>query len=98
MNDLNSNDPKDDTNNPQDDQIKNAQADTSDQDLQDPDDVKHKQAQPPSVVGEEDPFSGDSTSSESPDIDDELQKVGLSGDNAGIKPLGVEEELEEEAA
>ena len=35
---------------------------------------------PPSVTGEEDPFSGDATSSESPDIDEELKKVGLHGD------------------
>ena len=68
-----------------------------DLDLIDKEDKKHEEVKPPSVVGEEDPMSGDATSSESPDIDDELSKVGLTGDNDGIKPLGVEEELNEEA-
>ncbi len=54
----------DDQNNPQDDNL----------DLVDPDDSKHQAAKPPSVTGEEDPFSGDATSSESPDIDEELKK------------------------
>ncbi|OGD87541.1 hypothetical protein A3J17_03205 [Candidatus Curtissbacteria bacterium RIFCSPLOWO2_02_FULL_40_11] len=48
---------------------------------------------PPSVTGEEDPFSGDATSSESPDIDEELKKVGLHGDEQGAKELDVDEEL-----
>ncbi len=60
----------------------------------DDDDLKHQQAKPPSVVGEEDPFSGDATSSESPDIDVELEKVGLSGDEEGIKPLGVDKDVD----
>ncbi|KKP93632.1 MAG: hypothetical protein UR98_C0003G0002 [Parcubacteria group bacterium GW2011_GWA1_36_12] len=51
---------------------------------------------PPSVAGEEDPFSGDATSSESPDIDEELEKVGLHGDEEGVKPLSIGNELEEE--
>lgn len=53
---------------------------------------------PPSVLGEEDPFSGDSTSSESPDIDEELEKVGLHGDEHGVHELDVDEELEDEAS
>lgn len=40
----------------------------NDQDLQDPDDIKHQMVKPPSVTGEEDAFSGDMPS-ESPDID-----------------------------
>ena len=48
---------------------------------------------PPSVAGEENPFSGDATSSESPDIDEELKKVGLHGDEQGAKELDVDEEL-----
>ncbi|MDO8486992.1 MAG: hypothetical protein Q7S45_01715 [Candidatus Curtissbacteria bacterium] len=52
---------------------------------------------PPSVTGEEDVFSGDATTSESPDIDEELKKVGLHGDEAhGPGPLNVDEELQEE--
>ncbi len=50
----------------------------------------------PAVPGEEDPFSGDATSSESPDIDEELEKVGLTSDENGVRPLDVDEELEEE--
>lgn len=58
------------------------------------DDTKHQQAKPPSVTGEEDVFSGDATASESPDIDEELEKVGLHGDEEeNPKPLGVDEEL-----
>lgn len=72
------------------------------QDLVDPDDVKHQQSKPPSVTGEENAFSGDATTSESPDIDKELEKVGLSGDNpnASPDPLGVDREIDqdEEAA
>jgi len=57
------------------------------------DDLKHQEAKPPSVVGEED-ISGDMPA-ESPDIDEELQKVGLKGDDEeGPKPLGVHEDLE----
>ncbi len=53
----------------------------------------------PAVTGEEDVFSGDATTSESPDIDDELKKVGLHGDeDHGPGSLNVDEELEEEAA
>ncbi len=51
----------------------------------------------PSVTGEEDPFSGDATNSESPDIDAELAKVGLHGDDddqAGS--INVNQELDEE--
>lgn len=66
-------------------------------DDQSDDDFKHQHAKPPSVAGEEDVFSGDATSSESPDIDEELEKVGLSGDSdKGIKPLAVISELKEE--
>lgn len=92
----------DQKNDPQDDQQQNDQNQptpkTDDLDLVDPDDIKHQQSKPPSVIGEEDPFSGDATSSESPDIDEELGKVGLSGDEKGVKPLDVEDELEEEVA
>lgn len=42
----------------------------------------------PSVLGEENPFGGDATDSESPDIDKALSDVGLSNDDGGIKPLG----------
>ena len=57
------------------------------------DDQKHQDTKPPSVVGEED-ISGDMPA-ESPDIDEELQKVGLKGDDdEGPKPLGVNEDLE----
>ncbi|OGD94818.1 hypothetical protein A3A48_01185 [Candidatus Curtissbacteria bacterium RIFCSPLOWO2_01_FULL_37_9] len=58
------------------------------------DDIKHEQAKPPSVTGEEDVFSGDATSSEAADIDDELNQVGLHGDEEGIKPLGGHDDLE----
>ncbi len=52
---------------------------------------------PPSVTGEEDVFSGDATTSESPDIDEELEKVGLRGDeDHGPSSLDVDEELNEE--
>lgn len=65
---------------------------------QNDDDLKHEIAKPPSVLGEEDPFSGDATSSESPDIDEELEKVGLKGDSEeeDPSPLGLSEELAEE--
>ena len=66
-----------------------------DQDLIDPDGKKHQKAKPPSVTGEEDAFSGDMPA-ESPDIDEELGKVGLSGDEEGPKPLGVTNELDED--
>lgn len=60
------------------------------------DDAKHQEAKPPSVSGEEDAFSGDMPA-EPPDIDEELEKVGLKGDSEeGIKPLGVSDELHEE--
>lgn len=60
------------------------------------DDAKHQKAKPPSVTGEEDAFSGDMPA-EPPDIDEELEKVGLKGDDEeGIKPLGVASELQEE--
>ncbi len=42
----------------------------------------------PSVLGEENPFGGDATDSESPDIDKALSDVGLANDDDGIKPLG----------
>jgi len=58
------------------------------------DDLKHQVVKPPSVVGEED-ISGDMPT-ESPDIDEELGKVGLSGDEEGIKPLGLDQDLTEE--
>ena len=51
---------------------------------------------PPSVLGEESP-SGDATSSESMDIDEELQRVGLHSDNdEGPQSLDLEDELKEE--
>ena len=55
------------------------------------DDTKHQQAKPPSVTGEEDVFSGDATSSESPDIDEELKKVGKEIDPEHPEPLRSEE-------
>lgn len=42
----------------------------------------------PSVLGEENPFGGDATDSESPDIDSALAAVGRSNDDDGVKPLG----------
>ena len=60
------------------------------------DDAKHQQSKPPSVAGEEDVFSGDATTSESPDIDEEMEKVGLHGDEEGVKPLGLDGELQDE--
>lgn len=64
-------------------------------DIVNPDDVKHQQAKPPSVTGEEDTFSGDMPQ-ESADIDEELEKVGLHGDEEGVKPLGVKGQIDEE--
>lgn len=55
-------------------------------DIVDPDDTKHQQSKPPSVTGEEN-ISGDMPV-EPADIDEELKKVGLEGDEKGIKPLG----------
>ena len=66
-----------------------------DQDLIDPDGKKHQKAKPPSVTGEEDAFSGDMPA-EPPDIDEELGKVGLSGDEEGPKPLDATSELDED--
>ena len=60
----------------------------------DPDDVKHEEAKSPAVAGEEDAFSGDMPA-ESPDIDAELEKLGLRGDVDGVRPLGVDEEIQE---
>ena len=60
------------------------------------DDDDQKVTQTPAIADEEDVFSGDATSSESPDIDEELEKVGLKGDENGIRPLDIDEELEEE--
>lgn len=56
------------------------------------DDLKHQASKPPSVLGEEDAFSDD-TPAESPDIDEELGKVGLPSDENGPKPLGSNEEV-----
>lgn len=42
----------------------------------------------PSVLGEENPFGGDATDSESPDIDKALSDLGRSNDDEGVKPLG----------
>ena len=60
------------------------------------DDDHNKPNQSPAVLDEEDVFSGDATSSESPDIDEELEKVGLKGDDDGVRTLDIDEELEEE--
>ncbi len=62
--------------------------------IDDDDDVKGTQT--PAIADEEDVFSGDATSSESPDIDEELEKVGLKGDQHGVRSLDIDEELEEE--
>ena len=62
------------------------QPSTSD-DLQDPDDVKHQQSQPPSVTGEEDVFSGEAPQ-ESADIDKEMGKIGADLDPEHPTPLG----------
>ena|SRR3989344_3540913 len=90
-------DPQDNTQEPTDEDLNHA---GDDLDLTDPLDKKREDAEPPSVKGEEDPFSGDSTSSESPDIDAELAKVGLHGDDpdGAPDPLGVANELDDEVA
>lgn len=81
-----------DQNNPADPPGGNGQDNSLDE--VDPDDLKHQQAKPPSVLGEED-VSG--TAPEEPmNIDEELQKFGLHGDDKGIKPLGVKSELDQE--
>lgn len=59
----------------------------NDQDLSDPDDIKHQKSKPPSVTGEEDAFSGNMPQ-ESPDIDEELEKIGEDVDPEHPKPLG----------
>lgn len=45
----------------------------------------------PAVVGEQDVFSGDATSGEAADIDDELAKVGLENDADGPKDLSSDD-------
>lgn len=64
----------------------------------DPDDAKHEEAKSPSVVGEEDPFSGDATNSESPDIDNSLKNMGLPHDDPDETPKPLGAELDEEVA
>lgn len=61
-------------------------------------DIVEDPTKPLPVIGEEDPFSGDATSSESPDIDEELEKVGLHGDEHGVRELDVDEELADETS
>lgn len=56
-------------------------------DIVDPDDIKHQQAKSPAVLDEENTFLGQAPE-EPADIDEELKKVGLEGDEEGIKPLG----------
>ncbi|MDP2632836.1 MAG: hypothetical protein Q8P25_03905 [Candidatus Curtissbacteria bacterium] len=53
----------------------------------DPDDVKHEEAESPAVKGEEDAFSGD-TPVESPDIDEEMGKIGQGINPEHPTPLG----------
>jgi hypothetical protein len=48
------------------------------------------------VTDEEDVSLNDESSSGSHDIDKELEKVGLQGDEEGIKPLGENTEVNEE--
>lgn len=49
-------------------------------------------AKSPAMLGEEDPFSGDASDSVAVDIDEELKKVGRSGDTEdSVKPLGSDE-------
>ena len=62
--------------------------------INDDDDIKGTKT--PAIADEEDVFSGDATSSESPDIDEELEKVGLKGDEDGVRTLDIDEELKEE--
>lgn len=45
----------------------------------------------PSVTGEENVFSGDTTEGEAADIDEELKKVGLDSDENGPKPLSSDD-------
>jgi len=53
----------------------------------DPDDIKHEEAESPAVKGEQDAFSGD-TPVESPDLDEEMAKIGEEIDPEHPKPLG----------
>ena len=69
---------------------------TKTDDVVDPHDLAHQQSKPPSVTGEEDTMSGDMPQ-EAADIDEELGKVGLSGDSESVKPLDLADELEKEA-
>lgn len=58
-------------------------------DYPDDDQLKHEQAESPAVKDSQDAFSG-SMPEESPDIDEELEKVGLKGDDndGNPTPLG----------
>lgn len=57
-------------------------------DYPDDDELKHEQAESPAVKDSQDAFSG-SMPEESPDIDEELEKVGLKGDgDKDPTPLG----------
>jgi len=77
------------------DQKQNNQAPQDDPDMMDPDDVRHQAAKPPSVTGEEDAMSGDMPA-ESPEIDEELEKVGKKIDPEHPEPLNLQEDLAEE--
>ena len=55
---------------------------------EDLEEIEEEKVESPAVLGEQNPFSGDATSSESPDIDEEMEKVGKHGDEEGVKPLG----------
>ena len=61
--------------------------DPNDLDELDPDDIKHEEAESPAVKGEQDAFSGD-TPVESPDLDEEMAKIGEEIDPEHPKPLG----------
>jgi hypothetical protein len=45
----------------------------------------------PSVLGEENVFSGDAPEGEPADIDDELAKLGLENDSEGVRPLSSDD-------
>lgn len=57
-------------------------------------DRTREETKSPSIVGKEDVLSQDVASSEPADIDEELDKVGLRGDEEGVKPLRIDEDLD----
>lgn len=75
----------DDPNKPTDPQDSTNPNNQDNLEIVDPDDLKHQQSKPPSVVGEENVFSGDAPA-EPADIDEELHKAGLTHDTGDSPP------------